>query len=197
MALITKASLRRGYTSKAASILEERAKNTPLNQEFDVFLSHSYADAQSSQPLDAEDLLGLKEKLETDYKLSVYVDWIVDRTLDRSSVDARTAMILRTRMNHCGCLLYATSEQAGKSKWMPWELGYFDGKKGRVAILPVVDRQMASYKGQEYLGLYPYVDEVAPDGESKSILWVNETPTKYVSLARWISGDNPTERKSS
>lgn len=196
MALITRSSLRPGYVTKAASILEERAKNTPLSQEFDVFLSHSYADAKTVQALDADDLLGLKEKLENDCGLSVYVDWMVDRTLDRSTVDARTASILRARMDHCGCLLYATSEQAEKSKWMPWELGYFDGKKGRVAILPVVNSQMASYKGQEYLGLYPYVDEATPKGSPKAALWVNETPTRYVSLAGWLKGEKPTERTS-
>ncbi len=42
---------------------------------------------------------------------------------------------------------------------MPWELGYFDGKKGdaAVAILPVVERQTDGFPGQEYLGLYAVV----------------------------------------
>lgn len=40
---------------------------------------------------------------------------------------------------------------------MPWELGFFDGTKGRVALLPVVQVDVNSYHGSEYLGLYPYI----------------------------------------
>lgn len=194
MPLITRASLRRGGITKAAVILERQAKSISLRQEFDVFLSHNYADAHDAQALNAADLLALKEKLENDHALSVYVDWVVDRRLDRSRVTSRTASLLRARMDHCCCLLYATSERAEMSKWMPWELGYFDGKTGRVAILPVVDQQASMYKGQEYLGLYPYVDESAEKGGRRTILWVNESATKYVPFAEWLDGTGPTER---
>lgn len=41
-----------------------------------------------------------------------------------------------------------------------WELGYFDGlSNGTVAVLPLVDCSSESYRGQEYLGLYPTVDK--------------------------------------
>jgi hypothetical protein len=43
---------------------------------------------------------------------------------------------------------------------VPWELGYFDGfSGGSVAVLPIVDYEGATFKGQEYLGLYPVVDK--------------------------------------
>jgi hypothetical protein len=42
---------------------------------------------------------------------------------------------------------------------MPWELGYFDGGKKQVAILPLVEREGADFKGQEYLTLYPILDK--------------------------------------
>lgn len=196
MALITKTSLRRGDLTKAASVLESWAKSVPLSQEFDVFLSHSYADVRDPQALNAEDLYALKEKLDKDHDLTVYVDWVVDKSVDRTKVDSKTASLLRARMDHCRCLLYATSEQAEKSQWMPWELGYFDGKKGRVAILPVVDQELSTYKGQEYLGLYPYVDEVRGKNSTKPILWVNESSSRYVSLSAWLKGKNPTQRTS-
>ena len=35
--------------------------------------------------------------------------------------------MLRQRMDHCRFLLFATSKASPDSKWMPWELGYFDG----------------------------------------------------------------------
>ena len=42
---------------------------------------------------------------------------------------------------------------------MPWELGYFDALRGRCAVVPVTMRKQYEdyYKGQEYLGLYPYM----------------------------------------
>jgi hypothetical protein len=59
-------------------------------------------------------------------------------------------------MNHCRFLLFATTKASSSSKWMPWELGYFDGlRRDRVGIIPVVRSVGDTFKGQEYLGLYP------------------------------------------
>ena len=41
---------------------------------------------------------------------------------------------------------------------MPWELGYFDGIKSTVAVLPVAKSETNSFNRNEYLGLYPYLD---------------------------------------
>jgi hypothetical protein len=117
---------------------------------FDIFLSHSFEDAQV--------IAGVKGFIE-DQGLQVYVDWIEDPQADRSYVTAATAEMLRQRMNNCESLLYVSSDAARKSKWMPWELGYFDGKKpGYVGIVPIVEREGQAFQGQEYLGLYPYVE---------------------------------------
>jgi hypothetical protein len=44
---------------------------------------------------------------------------------------------------------------------MPWELGYFDGlKPGYVWILPLVMDYDSEFKGQEYLGLYPPIEDI-------------------------------------
>ena len=44
------------------------------------------------------------------------------------------------------------------SKWCPWELGLFDGiSNGKCCILPVIKEKKDFYKGQEYLGMYPYL----------------------------------------
>jgi len=115
---------------------------------FDIFMSHSYEDA--------EIIAGAKLIIEQNSGLTVYVDWIEDAQADRSRVTPGTADMLRQRMNHCRFLLYATSRSSPNSKWMPWELGYFDGLKGgSVGILPIVQSTDDSFKGQEYLGLYP------------------------------------------
>jgi hypothetical protein len=117
---------------------------------FDIFLSHSLQDAQI--------VLGIREILQRSGQ-RVYVDWIDDPLLDRSKVSAATASRLRERMNQCRSLVYAASESATNSKWMPWELGYFDGRKSAeaVAIMPIVSREGGSV-GQEYIDLYPKIE---------------------------------------
>lgn len=69
-------------------------------------------------------IAGLKLILE-DLGYSVYVDWN-DNQLDPNNVTPETAKMLRERMKQCKSLIYAFSENASSSKWMPWELGYFD-----------------------------------------------------------------------
>lgn len=116
---------------------------------FDVFLSHSIADETL--------VLGIVEYLRQ-ANLTVYVDWIVDPKLDRTKVNAASADVLRKRMRQCDMLFYLWSKNAGESRWMPWELGYFDAYRGKIAVLPVVSRPGDIYVGTEFVGLYPVVD---------------------------------------
>lgn len=121
------------------------------DESFDIFLSHSYKDRNL--------ILGIKAIFEK-LGFSVYVDWINDRLLNRDNVTKDTAAVLQKRMRQSKSLIYATSENASQSKWMPWETGYFDGIRNRmVAILPISDEERVekSFIGQEYLGLYPYI----------------------------------------
>lgn len=133
----------------AIDAIKNAQKNYKVTERFDIFLSHAM--------VDAELVLGIKILLEEEGK-KVYVDWIDDQALDRNRVTADTAEVLRHRMRQCESLLYLATENAPKSKWMPWELGYFDGyKNGSVSVLPVIDESDSPFEGQEYLGLYPVV----------------------------------------
>jgi len=137
-------------STRSAETEIRKSAATSMDTNFDVFLSHSFRDA--------EIIAGIKGFVE-DQGLRVYVDWIVDAQVDRSQVTAATAEMLRQRMDHCQLLLYASTDAATKSKWMPWELGYFDGRKpGRVGIVPIIQREGEVFLGQEYLGLYPHVE---------------------------------------
>ncbi len=74
------------------------------------------------------------------------------------------------RMNNCQALIYASSEASPSSKWMPWELGYFDGRKpGRVAIMPLASSAATGFKGQEYLELYPDLERFNWTDGTKSL----------------------------
>lgn len=135
----------------AIDAIKSAQKNYKVTERFDIFLSHAM--------VDAELVLGIKVLLEEEGK-KVYVDWVDDQALDRNRVTADTAELLRHRMRQCETLLYLATENAPKSKWMPWELGYFDGyKNGGVSVLPVMHESDSPFEGQEYLGLYPIVTE--------------------------------------
>lgn len=134
----------------AATVLRESVEAASDGSIFDIFLCHSIRDAEL--------VLGAKRILERQ-NLTVYVDWIVDPKMDRSSVTARTADVLRKRMGNSKSLLYLYSENSTRSRWMPWELGFFDGRKGAVAVIPIEPEGRAiDFGTEEYLGLYPKVE---------------------------------------
>lgn len=148
---------------------------------YDIFLSHS--------SLDNELVAGLKLMLE-DMNYKVYVDWD-DNKLDPNNVTPETAAILRERMKQCKSLIYAFSENASNSKWMPWELGYFDAfKKSRVAVLPISKTVKEGYKGSEFVGVYYFVTFNKISGTDKDAIWVHDGDD-YVYYREWQNGKNP------
>lgn len=175
------------FESVGSQILNENTRIYEANQSFDVFLSHS--------SLDQNEVLNLVD-LFNKCGYSVYVDWLYDEQLDRSNVTPSTAQLLRARMKQSRGLSYLDTENASKSKWCPWELGYFDGKSrnSRCCILPVLSSKASSYHGQEYLGLYPYLEYEKYQYEDKYDFWICEQDSpKYVSLRQWLQGQNPHE----
>jgi len=167
-------------------IFEKAAAETADGKTFDIFLSHSYSDRYLIKPL--------RQTIE-EMGFSVYVDWIHDSHLDRTKVNKDSAVLLRKRMKQCNSLFFAISANSTESRWMPWALGYFDAFGQRVAILPLVVTATSSndYKGQEYLGLYPYVTKARAQGETKETLWIRESEKKYVWFSSWLKGEGPSE----
>ena len=169
-------------TNRETRIKDENRRLYYKMDKYDIFLSHSY--------LDKELVYSLVE-LFNDAGYSVYVDWMVDTQLDRSNVNANTANQLRSRMRNCNGLAYIATANITQSKWCPWELGYVDGNKnGRCAILPVLKTDDKYFKGQEYLGLYPYIDYAKNKSNDYYDFWVNDPEDKenYVSLRDWLKG---------
>ena len=101
-----------------------------------------------------------------------------------------TAKTLRRRMDCCKCLFYSTTESSADSKWMPWECGYMDGKKSKAAILPLTDTGLSTFSGQEYLGVYPYIEEDKDTNRDKC-LWIHEDSKTYCALDAWLTGSQP------
>lgn len=190
MALFTESAVRQraqaevrksGMVKKAAQLIVESSATYTSSKTYDIFLSHSVRDADL--------ILGMKGIFE-DLGYSVYVDWIEDPQLDRTKVTSATAEKLRQRMNSSKSLFFVTTSNAESSRWMPWECGFFDGKKEKVAIVPIqVTSTDNSYSGQEYLGLYPYVVQ-QKSGAQKEMLWIRKSNTTYVAYDTWVSKPN-------
>jgi len=174
--LLAKAHQRAGPLQKSAARLLTEEAQAPLNARFDIFLSHSIEDARI--------VLGAKKDLE-DAGLTSYVDWISDPQMSRKNVTSATAMKLRLRMRNCRSLFYLHSCNSQVSIWMPWELGFFDGFAGRVAILPFAKGRSTGFRGREYLGVYPYVD-VAQNQDGIECFWVNRSTSEYTDLSKWL-----------
>ncbi|HEX8426675.1 TIR domain-containing protein [Hymenobacter sp.] len=190
MALITQQQILRSYNppfaksmnesvSEAAATRLKRSatKAFSITEHYDIFLCHAFKDAQYVE--------AIKEFLES-HNLTVYVDWIDDPQLNRAHVTPATAAKLRAAMRRSTSLIYAASVNASASKWMPWELGYSDAFHGRVAILPLADENklVTAYEGQEFMGIYPYVD----DDESGKLLLNSQQESKNVPIRTWLQG---------
>ncbi|VVM49934.1 hypothetical protein PS673_00711 [Pseudomonas fluorescens] len=181
MAILTEAEVitRSRNVSRSTQLIKSSMEHN-ASSTFDVFLSHS-----SNEP--DEIIFGIKGLLE-DAKLKVYLDKIDDPQMSPARVTPETAEILRVRMRQSSSLLYVYSRHSTQSRWMPWELGFFDGLKGAVGILPVVQSTQSSFRGEEYLGVYPYVDIATIKGTSKNNLWINRGNNEYADLAKWVKG---------
>ena len=108
------------FRKTASQVLTEAAISFSEGQTYDIFLSHSSKDAYFILALRTE-LLGMG--------FNVYIDWLEDPHLDRTNVTKRTADLLRRRMRSSKSLFIVSTENSRESKWVPWELGYFDGLK--------------------------------------------------------------------
>lgn len=155
--------------------------NYSLN--YDVFISHSFSDKDL--------VIGLKYLFEkSGYK--VYIDWIDDSGLNRDNVNADTAELIRRRIETSRSLAYISTSNITTSRWCPWELGVADGMSGKACILPVME---SSFKGQEYLGLYPFIEYELISGSDKYEFWVidQNNNTKYTTLSDWLEGSKLVE----
>lgn len=160
------------------SIALNKVENKQV-EKYDVFLSHS--------SLDKTLILSLVD-LFVEAGYAVYVDWIEDEELDRRNITVKTAQVLKKRMNNSRGLAYIATANIINSKWCPWELGYFDGKKNRrCCILPIMEQ--GEYNGQEYLGLYSYLRYDRLESTSRyDFLVCNQETNKHITLRDWLDG---------
>lgn len=193
MALLTETEVRaratRTTTLRKRAAHEILAETASADARFDVFLSHS-----SNEP--EEILLGVKGYLE-DAGLRVYVDRYTDPHLSPEEVTPDTAETLRDRLRASQSLLYVYSPHSKLSRWMPWELGFMDGAGRQVGIAPVVQTARNTFEGEQYLGLYPYLDRATISGQNTEALWINRGSREYAKYTSWVRGNAKIEKRSS
>lgn len=164
MAFLRQAEIRARALRRAGAlgISVEEALGSAARQRmsrYDIFLSQTIRDA--------EIVLGVYDLL-TSAGYSVFCDWIEAPDTDRSKVTPANAALIRATMGVSDTLLFLDTKGADQSLWMCWELGWFDGGRGPVAVLPVLTEGERYYRGREFLGLYPYI-EVDEDGRIKVV----------------------------
>ncbi|MCD4712774.1 MAG: hypothetical protein K8R73_05770 [Clostridiales bacterium] len=148
---------------------------------FHIFLSHRYTDKELIEVV----FLELKSR-----SYSVYVDWVINKNLERDQVNKNTAQIIRQNIEKSTCLIYATPVTNDVSKWMPWECGYMDGYSHKVAILPVLYEVDESFKGEEFLSLYPVI-KIDEDNN----LVVEFDDGNYILFDDWINKQSTQQMK--
>lgn len=150
--------------------------------EYDLFISHSFLD---------KDIVDGLAYLFREAGYTVYIDWINDSNLERTNVTPETAKTIKNSITGSRGTEYIATSNSTASKWCPWEPGVSDGYNGKVCILPVMYSN--SFKGQEYLGLYPYLD-YATSETGKYEFWItdhNNNNKKYIRLRDWLNGEKP------
>lgn len=113
-----------------------------------IFLSHSHKDREMAN--------GLRNYL-GGLGITLYVDWN-DSDLPRIT-NRDTANGIKTKIYELDFFLVLVTENALKSRWVPWEIGVADKSKylGKIAIVPVMDNY-GKFEGNEYLQIYNRIE---------------------------------------
>lgn len=113
-----------------------------------VFLSHKHDEHTILQ-----DVVEFLKKEGVD----VYVDWM-DPTMP-AYTNAETAHKLKEKIKVSDKFILIATPNAINSKWCNWELGLGDAEKyiENIALLPI-NKNYESFKGAEYLVIYPFID---------------------------------------
>jgi len=146
-----------------------------ISSYYDVFLSHSSEDKQSILPMVIEVLRREGAK--------VYIDNQDPSLPSRTSVE--TAKILRDRIEECNKFVVLVSQNSFCSRWIPWELGYADGKKvsNKIAVFPYVEtNDQGEWVGQEYMGGYPLITR----NNEGWIVYSRGQENPYTKLCCWL-----------
>jgi len=127
----------------------------------------------------------LKDALEkVDFR--VYVDWLDGGMPD--SVSVATATRIREKIVENSLFLLLSTNNALQSRWVPWELGFADGKKSSAKIgVFEVEREGEWYNGSEYVELYQKVTLPTSATRWQATYSSKQGAVSPVDLRAWLS----------
>ena len=149
-----------------------------------VFISHKHDDL--------DDIQGFISYLEKEYNVVTYID-SMDKRMPQTTC-AETAERIKDVIANSNKFILLATNNALASKWCNWEVGIADKTKlplNNMAILPMLDDNSKLYVGNEYLEIYPYIEEVSGLYRDK-YLAVNihtKAGLKRVSLRNWLNNN--------
>lgn len=131
-------------------LYESVQKASAFGRKTTVFISHKHDDLN--------DLKGIIGFLEKNYNVVTYID-SQDPSMPQKT-SGETALRIKNKITTCNKFILLATNGAIESKWCNWELGYGDAQKFKdhIALLPMKpEGQNSSYKGTEYMQIYPYI----------------------------------------
>lgn len=160
---------------------ELRKRAQERSPEGATFLSHSSKD---------DDLVVGAIRVLERHGATVYIDK-KDPALPPYTSE-QTAATLKKRIDQTKKIVLLASKNSKESRWVPWELGIADGKKGldRIALFPAVDEQRdKSWTSWEYMGLYRRIVWGDLEGHEKRLWMVfDERANTAIPLSKWLNG---------
>lgn len=155
-----------------------------------VFISHKHDEL--------DDIKGVLGFLEKTYNVKVYID-SRDPSLP-TVTSSETAIQIKQRIEKCQKFILLATNGAIESKWCNWELGYGDAKKYKksIALFPMkpAGSDNSTYKGTEYMSIYPCVTYYEGTEKYKSGKYIDqgyyvltaEKDGNYITpLAEWFT----------
>ncbi|POA27745.1 MULTISPECIES: toll/interleukin-1 receptor domain-containing protein [unclassified Pseudomonas] len=174
---VTRAELK-GFSAKASQS-RHLTKSLAASSQNLTFISHSSKDQEL--------VLGVMEVI-ANHGGVPYIDEIDPAMPTHTSEE--TADLLKTRIAECKRFVLLTTPNSKDSRWVPWELGVADGKKGvnRIAIFGASDNvDDDSWSSWEYMGLYPRIIWGMLEGHENELWMVyTEKTDSAVTLRSWL-----------
>ncbi len=143
--------------SRATPLYESIQKSATTR--IKAFLCHSHND---------ENLVRGLVQWFLEYSIDLYIDWM-DASMP-SITSAETARKIKQEIQNCSVFLFLATSSSMSSVWCPWEIGIADSKEKRIYIIPTKNN-LGNY-GNEYLDLYPCIDEA--DRDKRKVLAIFE-----------------------
>ena len=181
MAILTRTRLNAITEGKVGTrvfseFINESKRETRTAAAVSVFLSHSHDDLQKA---DVNKVIMILRKT----GVRVYID-----SLDSSLppfTSAETARKIKEQIKLNKKFVLLASNNAISSKWCNWELGFGDAHKyiQHIALFPLADTP-AGWNGNEYLRIYPRIEENELRPESFRVIFPDGT---VKSLSEWLT----------